>query len=677
MNKSLSNEFKKILKKQDLGMVKSLCEKYEFDEILKQIKLDEIGIFAYPNSKNENEFIFLNNIKVYANNINNRKKINDLYNEILILNKLFDDFYTINDLVEIEKIPDQYKLFAFLISFEFYIRALKDIRFNQNKNRDIYGDIDIKRNVNGTVKGALQLSANQFTEVLDYLLQEAKTIIQALIFHNYLYENKFTTCSVDAEIDWTFINQSSAHVHLIDLRKVLFETLEEWKYGYSNIKENDGNVISIEMLNKEDLLNYFVELERYENTRQINSRINNNKSFVENKLSVKLPPAEYINSIEYETYHECKGYFKTTHLNFAIKDISIISWIRAYAVIHMYNKDFLDKNTFPETSLPEEWLYTSTKEEWINKFVIHGINRKDAEVIFGHLTITKKSKDLFDNPFLAIDNKIITIPSIVSQTHIVSALISMSTNNNLNLDFKGYTFETHVINEFEKNNIDIVTVTRKYDNEEYQCDAAFVLGRDLFICECKNNVQPKSLSYRYRFYEERVQEDIAQLKRIGDFYKKNFQYVVEELSHKYKNSYSLDWKPRRVYYLLIYNSKIARRIKNSDVIVTDYSILSSFINKRYLTMFTDEATLLFKPPAKKGVLNGSLTTNKLLNFLETPWQIDYTKYFSEFSFQTIPLNNYKIERTKIYREIDHFYEIGNSNKFKELVLKQRKKSIKI
>lgn len=678
MNHSLSKKIKAMLNnpEQDI-QIKKLFTQYSFDEILSQIKIDAIGINAYPNSQNKKADTFLILLQNHVSTANEIVNLNNLCSDITILNLLFEDFYSLNDLVEVKNIPDEYKLFGFLISFELYIRSLKDIRFNQAQNKSFYGEVDIQRNVNGEIKGVLELSANQFAEILDYLLQEAKSIIQALIYHNYLYEDNFKSCSTKTELDWDFINESSRHIKLIDLRTVLFEILEEWKYDYIKFHKDKvkNNSINIEMTNKEDTLNYFVERERYENSRQIYTTKIKKENFTENRQSSILPPEEYINSLEYESYHECIDYFKTEHLHYEIKDVSLVKWIRAYSVIRAYNAEFRNENTFPDSSIPQDWLYVSTKENWINIFVQHGIDKNSAEIIFENLRFTKTSKDLFDNPFIILEDKIITVPSIISEIHIVSALISMSTNHQLNLEFKGYTFEDHLIKDLEKNNIDVIKVTRNYQNQEYQCDAAFVIGRDLFICECKNNIQPRTLNYRHRFYEERIPTDIAQLKRIGNFYSLNMNHIIDEMNSKYQNKYSLNWHPRKVYNLLIYNSKIARQLNYPEAIVTDYSIFSACINKRYLTMFASgDSAISFKPPAKKGVLNGALTTNKLLNFLKTPWQIDYSKYFSSFSTQKIPLNKYQIHRTRIFREMDHFYELKNPKRFNELISTQNRKN---
>lgn len=676
MNYRLSKEIKEVLngRQQDI-LVQNLCTKYSYDEILSQIKIDAIGINAYPNSSINNFESFFKLLHHHASTPKQKININNLLSEISLLNLLFDDFYSLDDFTAVKNIPDEYKLFGFLISLELYIRSLKDIRFNQGKNKSFYGEINIQRNVNGEIKGALELSANQFAEIIDYLLQEAKSIIQALIHHNYLFESKFKSCTVETELNWDFINESFKHIKLIDLRTVLFEILEEWKYNYIKINTDKNKCVNIETINKEDTLNYFVELERYENSRQIYTSKLKKEDFIENSQSSALPPTEYLNLVEYESYQECKDYFKTEHLNYEIMDISIAKWIRAYSVIRAYNAEFKAKSPFPDSSIPKDWLYISTKENWVNIFIEHGIDKNSAETIFENLKFNKKSKDLFDNPFIILKDKVITVPSIISEIHIVSALISMSTNNQLNLEFKGYTFEEHIIKDLDKNNIDAITVTRHYQNQEYQCDTAFVIGRDLFICECKNNIQPKNLNYRHRFYEERIPTDIAQLKRIGDFYSSNLNHIIDELNSKYDNKYPLNWRPRKVYYLLIYNSKIARKLHYQEAIVTDYSIFSSCINKRYLTMFSSGASIIsFKPPAQKGVLNGRLTTNKLLNFLESPWQIDYSKYFSNFSTQRIPLNKYQIQRTRIFREMDHFYELKNPKKFNELISAQKAKN---
>ncbi|GAA3328639.1 hypothetical protein GCM10020331_073420 [Ectobacillus funiculus] len=101
--------------------------------------------------------------------------------------------------------------------------------------------MDIQRNINGQTKGIKELSANQFTDVIDYLFfnKQVKSS-KLLFFYGYLYNNnKFKYCEHDSGIDLSNIKKSFNYFPLIDLRTVLFDLFEDWKFGNYEVLERD------------------------------------------------------------------------------------------------------------------------------------------------------------------------------------------------------------------------------------------------------------------------------------------------------------------------------------------------------------------------------------------------------------------------------------------------------
>src|SRR5699024_7933545 len=437
----------------------------------------------------------------------------------------------------------------FLITFEIYLRALKDLRFNGGKNKDFYGNIDIQKNINGKVTGIDQLSTNQFIDAIDYTMQQASKVVQAFIFHGYLYENEeFNCCGIDDEIEWTNIEQSFLYFHLIDLRNVLFDALEDWKFGKYNLKR-DGKDINFIPENLNDFLNEKIEIQRFESYRQTNisSIPDENESIRQVSLTNTLAPDAFIDNWEKASYNEYLEYFSSDNLNYKVSNIELVKWLRAYAVIRYYNRDFLNKNLFPDNGVPNNWLYISTRDYWIKMFTDHGIDKNSAKIIYNKLKFKKSSVDWFDSPFIEVGEHVITVPSLISNLQDVIALTSMATKEDMNLDFKGYCYEDRILNDLRNKQIPAISIKRKVGNTEYQCDVAFLLGNDLFLCECKHTTQPVTQRKRYDFYNGKIPKDVKQTNRICDFYSSNLNHVIDEFNKQKECDLAVDWKPRRIY----------------------------------------------------------------------------------------------------------------------------------
>lgn len=63
------------------------------------------------------------------------------------------------------------------------------------------------------------------------------------------------------------------------------------------------------------------------------------------------------------------------------------------------------------------------------------------------------------------------------------------------------------------------------------------------------------------------------------------------------------------------------------------------------------------PPKMKGVFQGKLTSNKLLNYLDTPWQIGFQKAATKVEDEVIPINKIPLHKKKVSRVIDNFYDL--------------------
>lgn len=641
--------------------IDSFIKNHTLQEMLFAFKGNGLGVNAYPGSKSYESYLELIR-KIYSTELTQKElsEIKRYENDIKAFNTLFEDYYNKDEFNEVRQVADEHKLFAFLIVFETYVRALKDLRFNGGKNKDFYGDVDIQKNIKGKATGVDKLSANQFTDAVDYTLQQASKVVQAFIFHGYLYNNnEFKCCEQKEEINWVDIRKSIEYFHLIDIRNVLFDVFEDWQFGDYELKFDTKN---IEIIPKDlkKFLDEKIEIQRFESFRQTStgSDRDDNGLMKEVPLTNYLAPKAFLDKWEKASYNEYLEYFSSDNLDYKVSGIELVKWLRAYAVVRYYNREFLNENIFPDNGIPNSWLYVSTRDHWVQMFTKHGIDRESAKFIYNKLKFKKSSVDWIDSPFIEIGENVITVPSLVSNIQDVLALMSMATKEDMNLDFKGYCFEDRILDDLRKNQVPAVSIKRKVEKSEYQCDVAFLLGNDLFLCECKHTNQPVTQRKRHDFYNQKIPEDVEQTNRICDFYSSNLIHVIDEFNNNQECNLASDWKPRCIYRLIIYSCKLARKLEQDKVIITDYTVFTTLLYKRLPTIFKRGKPIKqFMPPKMKGVFQGKLTTNKLLNFMENPWQIGFQKAATEIEDEVVPINHLFLRKKKTFRKIDNFYEI--------------------
>ncbi len=654
-NKAFYDFINVLKEKNNKDKMNDFLDKFSIEEVLFAFKGNGFGVNAYPGSRSYRDFIQLRPSLIEKASSQIEGRLIDHYEtEINIWNKVFNDYYLKDDFNKVTAIPDEKKLYAFLIVFEIYVRALKDIKFNKGRNRDYYGKVELQKKIGGEIWGIEDLSANQFTNTIDYIFQQASKVVQAFIFHGYLFKDEKLICSSSkSEVEWDEINKSMMHFSLIDIRTVIFDAFEEWKFANYKIVQLDEINIEVHPANIMDLINERIEIQRFESSRY--SMIGGNN---ENAFSIHLAPMGFFDKSEESSYSECLEYFSSSDLNYKVNGVKIPKWLRAYAVIRHVNREFIRNNTFPNSSRPDSWLFISTLEDWINKFTKYGIDYESAKIICKKLIFNKNSIDWFDTPFIKIGEKIITVPSYTSHIQDSLALISLAAKENFNLEFKGYCFEDRIISDLNTSGIPAVSIKRKDGNKEYQCDVAFILGRDLFLCECKHTSQSATQRKRYDFYNRKIPEDIEQINRIAEYYSSNIKAILEELNGQRQCEYTIDWKPRHIYKMILYSCKVSGGIIDNSLIITDYTIFTTLLYKRLPTISQGGKVIRqFMPPKANGAYDGKLTTNKLLNYLKNPWQIAFQKEFTKVEDETVPINNINLHIKKAFKTIDDFYDL--------------------
>ncbi len=639
-----------------LTILKETVDNYGIKSATKALKTTGIGINQYGEKGRYTE-LFRKSIdllkKYVEKDTENEKILNKYIEQVKCLNLLFSDFYSKEEFEILKDIPDEYKLFSFLLILEACIRTLNDIKINNSRNKDKYLlNIDMGRAFGDCNKNLKDLSIEEFTSMIEHIMRSSCKVLQALLFHKYLYKNrKFKHCIIDKEIQTEYIINSIKHIEVIDIREIVFNLFEQWKFDDYSIEIKSNNLFKILPVNKKEFLNKNIELQRFENERIVEGFKGLKKKIKIDENTKQLPPNVALHKAELADIHTCGTYFSSETLEEMCNGIPLSQWIRAYSIIKKKNEDFLNKKTFSEEMKPKEWFLILTIDEWVDEFMKYGIASDNARRMINDFIFTKDSIDLFDSPFIKFeDNKVLTMPSYACSIQASISLISLMSRKGYNIAFKGSNYEKELIKEFRESGI-FASGIKKNDEQgnEYECDLAFVIGKDLFLCECKKNFQPLTPRKRFEFKNKKL-EDIAQIKRISTFYDRNIHYVREALKLGH------DWKPRRVYRFVIYSCKLGEVEKKDDVTLVDDSILMNCISKKLPSIVRGgETKKVIVLKSLSHVFEGKMTTHKLLTYIENSMQISYQKYRTDIVEKEIPVNYYNVCILSANTTIDNFY----------------------
>lgn len=636
-------------------------------EILKNIG---IGVNVYNNSRSNKLYErIIQKLREVAEK-EDLKLVEEFEFQISILNLLFSSFYNQKIYKEINSEPNEFTLYGSIIALELLLRVIKDQVFNNGKNRALYPfEITIDRNYGREIKNITKMSPNDQVEFIELVTQSSSKVIAFLQF--YLCTG-IEEIEINEEIPVEEIYKLLDHYRLIDIRTIIYDLFEDWKFNQYNISVN-GKEISVFpvdkdeykakriSLNRFDLLRYKFMYRQYRATD-----IDHNSKF--------LPPKQFIDEIEVTDSIIAAQLFFSNDLDElcekVIKDeegkekgkerVPLNCWIRAYNLIRKECETFLTSSLFPDSFSLNKWCLVKSKDDWIELFTKYGIPGDKASIIIKYLTFTRDSIDFFDCPFVKIKDRLILIPSLCARISASTSIISNLSKNDFNISFKGDNFEKTVRSAIEEKGIEpkkLYSIVKKEENktDEYECDIAFYLGKDLYLCECKAFIQPKT-SRGFFELEHKKKEALVQLKRISTYYEENIKVVNKELG---MNEYK---KPKNVYKILIITPMLGKEEQiDETTFIVDASAFKSFLDRQKPALIFNNKKYELRNTRFDQLFDGGISSKKLINYLKNPPLIALQKIRHYFVEQQVPIGDYTLNKLYSLKLFDDFVTYKNDN----------------
>lgn len=158
---------------------------------------------------------------------------------------------------------------------------------------------------------------------------------------------------------------------------------------------------------------------------------------------------------------------------------------------------------------------TKSRSGWEHFFSEHGFSSEESQKFIACATFRQSSIDLYDHPFIQLENGHFMLFAPILQSAVISRLVlSNFSSSNVDLHGKGKLFEAAVIKIFHEAGLPCHSRKRVIDDVEYEFDAVVPWDEYLFIFECKNNNLPFGEPSNAMHFEERCQENIQQVQRL-------------------------------------------------------------------------------------------------------------------------------------------------------------------
>ena len=190
--------------------------------------------------------------------------------------------------------------------------------------------------------------------------------------------------------------------------------------------------------------------------------------------------------------------------------LSLAEWLRAYSLLRFCSAtgNCLDP-------ISEGVAYLNV-DAFLQLAARAGLKQPAAMTFVALSVFSPKSRDLWDTPLLK-DNagRYIVLTSLTSMVSPTEAIVSRLNTLLQQVRSKGPKFEKEVRSTFAQLGAEVKTFRYTVDGVTYECDAAALWEKVLFLAECKANVLPQPSAEDLFFYRIKEKEATSQIERIA------------------------------------------------------------------------------------------------------------------------------------------------------------------
>lgn len=633
-------DLRKLEKYKNLEQYVEYMNNNSFEDFIRIVKARGILINRYGlNNDNKlknqlSEYIYNNKTDCEIEKWDDLKKESDIVNDIR--NQFNENLK--NDFIKVKN-----PLESFLLVTEKLLRFIHNIIDDKEKTNNELGlNFDLKIEKNNFYKQNIM----RFHDVLTI---EINKILTSLLFFEYPKH----LIDVKANIEESELENSFKHFNYVQINDLLDHAINSWKLGGRKIYVKE-NITTFDICGDLEE-NFFIVLGRYESK--------SNKIYIDiaeilKKYGEIYPIGE--NITDYLNLHEflscgflaeyigvnndltCYTY-KVDNINY--ESVSIKELIRAYYVLmelsikYINNQESICNNLY-------SWCMILTHQEIKSNFARYGIKDEHIDVLIKQLTY-RKGIDIFDAPMINIGKDYLVLPSVLIKIDVSKLVLSIISE----IKSRGNLFEEEIKTRITSQGIKCDSLYYK-DNEEYQCDLAFIIENDLFICECKAWNEIKNINGYYNMLLK-MQDSKIQLNRIAEKFKKKINIINEKFN--YPSNHVFD----NIHEIVITLNMQGIYNKIDDTYFVDKSCLLRFLEREKPALKVIGKCNEYHKYQGFEEYDGEITNEKFFCMLDNPAPIQFTRANKDIGINNIEMNERVIQIPMFVRryETTQYYEM--------------------
>lgn len=542
-------------------------------------------------------------------------------NEIEMINRIFSECAKMQNAINL--VPPK-----LLLPLMLYWGSLNIDEYNSDKAKKFF------KERNSDVVGSYEKHAEMTIQAIKSLIYNEKVYDGSKFIYKFHSSNIVYSKSKYKKCIMKYIEDSYKVSHWL-------ERYDYWKKGIYGLKILDKNNLKLVILDKgsiEKNTNPYIK-ERIFQIQYESGAINEYHSLND----IKNPDTD-LGFMEFISQKVMDKHFYCESGDLLVQNVRIRDWLKAYFILYKLSQNDIDKilPTSFVSGLILDHKRCKTKKGWIKILSTNGIPIQSAEIIFEHLIFKKRATDLYDYPFIPVNNKYMISRTVSKWIHPARSLISRFNSRDINIDIKGHNFEKNLYTFFNIVQIPFVNMHNKVNGKEYECDAIFYLDNTFVFCECKSRTGHELETVD----SEQYISDANQLNRISQFYRDNMHLVFEAFEAK-----GVKIKDKKFYHvknIVIHSAPVDGVIVKDNVYIMDFdnflfpfdrgSVYEDYINVKRL----------------KDVFEGEVTIYKLFKFYDYDFHIyNYTNQIEYVDYE-MQLGDFHIYLDEYY--IKNYYE---------------------
>ncbi|UUZ71252.1 hypothetical protein LP415_19280 [Polaromonas sp. P1(28)-8] len=288
--------------------------------------------------------------------------------------------------------------------------------------------------------------------------------------------------------------------------------------------------------------------------------------------------------------------------------------------------------------------FTKSRAGWEHFFAKYSLTAEQARRFIAATTFQNSSADLFDHPFIQLDNGRLTLLALILGAAVISRIVLSSlASARVDLHGKGKSFERSTAAVFKKADIDCFTVKKTIAGEVYECDVVVPWGDYLFIIECKNNNLPFGAPGSTHYFQEKCVENIEQIHRLLRGFESHPELLADKVA---------DLDKKKIVPVLLNCLPYSRQGRHDGVYFYDSQSLERFLSSGVVSMTNGLNDNVFPGYPQTRIWSGKQPSpDDFMRQLESPFSREYLSKLMKPTISDYPFGpNWQVRDTDLVLE---------------------------